>query len=82
MKTNKLLAAAILAIAIGAPIAVFIGDKNVAQPTPSTVVLPPFLHGFPLARLLVNPSCLPLSARTNGSIRRRCRRRLSAEKSS
>jgi thiol-disulfide isomerase/thioredoxin len=47
MKTNKLLAAAVLAAAIGTPIAGFIVDKDVAQPTTSTGVLPPFLHGFP-----------------------------------
>ena len=32
MTTDKLLAAAVLAIAIGAPIAVFVGDINRAQP--------------------------------------------------
>ena len=64
MKTNKLLAAAILAIAIGAPIAVFIGDKNVAQPTPSTVALPPFLHGFPTGQI-AGQSELPSLERAN-----------------
>src|SRR5262245_55627189 len=47
MKTSKLLAAAVLAIAIGAPIAVFIGERNVAQQTTSPEILLPFLHGFP-----------------------------------
>ena len=43
MKLNKLLVAAVLAAAIGAPIA----DINVAQPLTSTGVRLPFLHGFP-----------------------------------
>jgi thiol-disulfide isomerase/thioredoxin len=47
MKTNKLLAAAVLAIAIGAAIAGFVGDTNVAQPTTSPGVRVPFLHGLP-----------------------------------
>lgn len=47
MKTSKLLIAAILSIAIGAPIAVFVGDINRAQPMTSTGVRVPFLHGFP-----------------------------------
>src|SRR5262245_4413299 len=47
MKINKLLVAAVLAIAIGAPIAGFLGERNVAQPTTSTDVLLPFLHGYP-----------------------------------
>jgi thiol-disulfide isomerase/thioredoxin len=45
MKINKLLVAAVLAIAIGAPIAGFLGERNVAQPTTSEVLLP-FLHGY------------------------------------
>jgi thiol-disulfide isomerase/thioredoxin len=47
MKTSKVLVAAVLAIAIGAPIAAFIGDRNAAQPTTATEVLLPFLHGYP-----------------------------------
>lgn len=47
MKTNKLLVAAVLAIAVGAPVAGFFGNRNAAQPTTSTGVLPPFLHGVP-----------------------------------
>ena len=47
MKTSKLLVAAVLAIAIGAPIAGFVGDMNMAQPMTSTGVRVPFLHGFP-----------------------------------
>ena len=46
MKTNKLLAAAALTIAVGAPIASFVGETAVAQPTTSTGVRVPFLHGF------------------------------------
>jgi thiol-disulfide isomerase/thioredoxin len=45
MKINKLLVAAILALAIGAPIAGFVEDRmSTAQPTTSTGL--PFLHGF------------------------------------
>ena len=51
MKTNKLLVAAILAIAIGAPIAVCIRDTTVPQPMTSTGVRAPFLHGFPNAEI-------------------------------
>jgi thiol-disulfide isomerase/thioredoxin len=47
MKTSKLLVAAVLAVAIGAPIAGFLGDRNVAQSTTSTGVRVPFLHGLP-----------------------------------
>ena len=47
MKTNKLLVAAVLAIAIGAPIVGFVGDINMAQPTTSHGVRVPFLHGLP-----------------------------------
>jgi thiol-disulfide isomerase/thioredoxin len=47
MKTSKLLVAAVLAVAIGAPIASFLGDRNVAQSTTSTGVRVPFLHGVP-----------------------------------
>ena len=46
MKTNKLLITAILAAAIGAPIAGFVGDTAMPQPTPSTGVRVPFLHGL------------------------------------
>ena len=49
MKINKLLVAAVLAIAIGAPIAGFVGDTNMPQPTTSTGARVPFLHGFPTA---------------------------------
>ncbi len=50
MKTSKLLVAAILAIAIGAPIAGFVGDMN-AQPTTSTGLRVPFLHGLPAGQI-------------------------------
>lgn len=47
MKTNKLLVASVLAIAIGVPIVGFVGDINMAQPTTSAGVRVPFLHGSP-----------------------------------
>ena len=51
MNTNKLLVAAVLAIAIGAPIAGFLGDRDVAQTLTSTGVRAPFLHGLPTAQI-------------------------------
>jgi thiol-disulfide isomerase/thioredoxin len=45
MKTNKLLVAAVLAIAIGAPIAAFVEERQVQQPTTSRGIRVPFLHG-------------------------------------
>ena len=51
MKINKLLVAAVLAIAIGAPIAGFVGDMNMSQPMTSTGVRVPFLHGFPTGQI-------------------------------
>lgn len=47
MKMNKLLVAAVLAIAIGAALAGFVGDINRAQPMTSTGIQLPFIHGFP-----------------------------------
>jgi thiol-disulfide isomerase/thioredoxin len=47
MKTRKLLVAAVLAIAIGAPIAGFLQETTVTQPTTSPGVRVPFLHGIP-----------------------------------
>jgi thiol-disulfide isomerase/thioredoxin len=44
--TKKLLVAAVLATAIGAPIAGFVGDMIVAQPMTSPEVRLPFLHGL------------------------------------
>jgi thiol-disulfide isomerase/thioredoxin len=49
MRSNKLLVAAVLAIAIGAPIAGFFGDTNVAQPLTFPSLRVPFLHGLPNA---------------------------------
>ena len=46
MNTNKLLVAAVLVIAIGAPIAGFLGEMK-GQPMTSTGVRVPFLHGVP-----------------------------------
>jgi hypothetical protein len=46
MNTNKLLIAAVLAIAIGAPIAGFLGDMK-GQSMTSPGIRVPFLHGFP-----------------------------------
>ena len=47
MNTNKLLVAAILAAAVGAPIAGFLSEMK-GQPMTSTGVRVPFLHGFPI----------------------------------
>ena len=46
MKTNKLLIAAVLAIAIGAPIAGFVRDINMAQPTTPAGERAVFFHGL------------------------------------
>ena len=46
MKANKLLAAAVLAIAIGAPVAGFAEDSNMSQPITSTEGQLAFLHGL------------------------------------
>jgi thiol-disulfide isomerase/thioredoxin len=46
MTTNKLLVAAVLATAIGAPIVSFVGDMK-GQPMTSAELRVPFLHGFP-----------------------------------
>jgi len=50
MKMNKLLVAAVLAVAIGAPIAGFLGDRNVAQQETSPALRVPFLHGIPVGQ--------------------------------
>src|SRR5262245_13249519 len=50
MQTKKLLVAAVLAIAIGAPIAGFVVERNMPQPTTSTRVGLPFLHGYPTGK--------------------------------
>ena len=64
MKTSKLLVAAVLAIAIGAPIAGFVGDMSVSQPTTSTGVRVPFLHGLPTGQI-ANQSELASLERAN-----------------
>ena len=51
MTTSRFLAAAVLAIAIGTPIAGFIGDMNAAQPMTSTGAGIAFLHGSPTGRI-------------------------------
>jgi len=58
MKINKLLIAAVLAIAIGAPIAAFVEDKNVPQPKTSTGLRVSFLHGSQTGGVL-SRSALP-----------------------
>ena len=50
MKINKLLVVAVLAIAIGAPIAGFIGEKSMSQPSAATRL--PFLHGYPTGQII------------------------------
>jgi thiol-disulfide isomerase/thioredoxin len=50
MKTNKLLVLTALAIAIGVPMAAFVGDLSVSQPTTSPALRLPFLHGSSDAR--------------------------------
>jgi thiol-disulfide isomerase/thioredoxin len=47
MKINKLLIAAVLAVAIGAPIAGFVQEARVPQPLTLTGLRVPFLHGSP-----------------------------------
>src|SRR5262245_14495584 len=50
MNTNKVLAAAALAAAIGAPVTGLISDVK-GQPMTSSEVRVPFLHGLPIGRL-------------------------------
>jgi thiol-disulfide isomerase/thioredoxin len=50
MKANKLLVSAVLAIAIGAPIAGFVGYTTMPHTTTSSGVWETFLHGFPDTR--------------------------------
>jgi thiol-disulfide isomerase/thioredoxin len=50
MAMSKPLIAAVLAVAIGAPIAGLVGDFTMFQSTTSTGVRVPFLHGFPTTR--------------------------------
>jgi thiol-disulfide isomerase/thioredoxin len=51
MKTNRLLIGAVLAIAVGAPIAGFLGDTTVSQPTTSPGLRVPFLHSLPIGQV-------------------------------
>jgi len=51
MRISKFLVAAVVAIAIGAPIAGFLGDTNMAQPITSAEVRLPFLHGLPTGQI-------------------------------
>jgi thiol-disulfide isomerase/thioredoxin len=51
MKMNKLLVAAVLAIAIGAPIVGFVGERSMSQPITSAEVRLPFLHGSPAGQI-------------------------------
>src|SRR4030095_1421103 len=62
MKVSKLLAAAVLVIAIGAPIAAFVGD--VKMPTTSVELRVPFLHGFPDAGTPMQPDLASLERAT------------------
>jgi len=64
MKTNKLLIAAVLAIALGAPIAGFVANMGGAQPMTSTEVRVPFLHGFPTVQIPSKPKLSSLERAT------------------
>ena len=46
MKTNELLISAVLVIGVGVPIAGFVGESAMSQPTTSTGIRAPFIHGF------------------------------------
>jgi thiol-disulfide isomerase/thioredoxin len=50
MKTSTLLVAAVLVIAVGAPIATFVGDLK-GQSMTSTGTRLPFLHGYPTSQI-------------------------------
>src|SRR5882724_5234556 len=64
MKTNKLLIAAVLAIALGAPIAGFVANMGGAQPMTSTEVRVPFFHGFPTVQIPSKPKLSSLERAT------------------
>ena len=49
MKSSKFFLAAVLAIAIAAPVAAFVGAMNMPQQTTSTEL--PFLHGYPSGQI-------------------------------
>src|SRR5882672_2747522 len=65
MKTSKLLVAAVLAIALGAPIAGFVANMGGAQPMTSTEVRVPFLHGFPTVQIPSKPKLSSLERATD-----------------
>jgi hypothetical protein len=65
MNIDRLLAAALLAVAIGAPIAGFGSDVK-GQPMTSSEVRVPFLHSFPIGPLTAKTSWLRSSAPMNG----------------
>jgi thiol-disulfide isomerase/thioredoxin len=64
MKTNKLLVAAVLAIAIGGPLAGFVANMGGAQPMASTEAKVPFLHGFPSVQIPRKPELASLERAT------------------
>jgi thiol-disulfide isomerase/thioredoxin len=64
MKIGKLLIAAVLAIAIAAPTVAFVGDINMAQPTPPTGERTAFFHG-PGSGPVANQSGLASLERAN-----------------
>src|SRR3954454_16119218 len=64
MKVKKLLVAAVLLIAIGAPLAGFVASINGAQPMTSTEVRVPFLHGLPLVQNSSKPKLSSLERAT------------------
>ena len=66
MSVNKLLVAAALAAAIGAPFKVIAEDKKVAQPMTLPEYGPRSSTGFPLAKSSDSPSWFLSSARTSG----------------
>lgn len=51
MKTNKLLVGTILVMAIGVPIAAFVGDRKMPQPVSFTGVRSSFVHAVPATRI-------------------------------
>jgi|RhiMethySRZTD1v2_1073278.scaffolds.fasta_scaffold50506_2 thiol-disulfide isomerase/thioredoxin len=64
MKVNKLLVAAVLPIAIGAPIAGFVANMGGAQPMTSTELRVPFFHGFPTVQIPAKPKLSSLERAT------------------
>jgi len=64
MKTSKLLAAAVLAAAVGAPIAGLIGDLK-GQPMTSNGLQAPFLHSLPIGPTASQSELASLERRTS-----------------